>query len=109
MIPVGRRGCIALPPRYPAWSVPQCGQPTEVVTAALKMKPHSQAYVAASWLTLARWLRSRPGAAACRARRVSSAERRAPERERLIVIGRAKCIVSPWLTTDLPEGFNTRC
>ena len=27
---------------YQACSVPQCGQPTEVVTAALKAKPHMQ-------------------------------------------------------------------
>jgi hypothetical protein len=27
---------------YQAWAVPQCGQPTEVVTGALKTKPHSQ-------------------------------------------------------------------
>ena len=28
---------------YQACSVPQCGQPTEVVTDALKAKPHMQA------------------------------------------------------------------
>jgi hypothetical protein len=28
--------------RYQACSVPQCGQPTDVVTAALKAKPHVQ-------------------------------------------------------------------
>ena len=27
---------------YQACSVPQCGQPTDVVTAALKAKPHMQ-------------------------------------------------------------------
>ena len=27
---------------YQAWSTPQCGQPTEVVTAALKTKPQPQ-------------------------------------------------------------------
>ena len=33
---------------YQAWAQPQCGQPTDVVTGAVKTKPQPQVYSAAS-------------------------------------------------------------
>ena len=41
-IPLARFGQRASDVGYQACSVPQCGQPTDVVTAALKAKPHMQ-------------------------------------------------------------------
>ncbi len=41
----------ASPASYQACESPQCGQPTEVETAAWKMKPHPHEYIA--WSSLA--------------------------------------------------------